>query len=38
MIDKPCDNCTVNLEQAFLYDEVTCFQTCKKWLVEEKAG
>ena len=28
---KPCDNCTVNLEQAAFHDEVTCFKTCKDW-------
>ncbi len=29
---KPCDECTVKLEQTVLYDEVTCFKTCKYWL------
>lgn len=28
---KPCDDCIVNLEQAMLYDEVTCWKTCKDW-------
>ncbi len=28
---KPCDDCTVNLEQAMFYDEVTCFKTCVAW-------
>ncbi len=28
---KPCDNCGVNIEQAILYDEVICFETCQKW-------
>jgi len=28
---KPCDNCTINIEQAIDNDEVTCFKTCKKW-------
>ena len=29
---KPCDNCGKNIQQAILYDDVTCFKTCKKWL------
>lgn len=28
---KPCDSCTINLEQAILNDEVTCYRTCKEW-------
>jgi len=34
MIQKPCDDCTVNIEQAILYDEVSCFGSCesfKEW-------
>jgi len=26
-MDRPCDSCTVNIVQAILYDEVTCFHT-----------
>lgn len=26
---KPCDNCTTNIDQAILYDEITCYLTCK---------
>jgi len=28
---KPCDNCGVNIEQAILYDEITCYRTCRAW-------
>lgn len=29
---KPCDNCTVNVEQAIDNEEITCYLTCEKWL------
>lgn len=25
----PCDDCAVPMEQAFLYDEVSCYLNCK---------
>jgi len=30
-LERPCDTCRRNLEEAILFDEVTCFQTCKEW-------
>jgi len=38
-MDKPCDNCTVNIEEAILYDEVMCYLSCKDfrlWRAEEE--
>jgi len=28
---KPCDKCSTNIEQAIMFDEITCYLTCKKW-------
>ncbi len=35
-MSKPCNNCSTNIEQAIYQDEITCYQTCKKWLGWEK--
>ena len=37
-MEKPCDKCTVNLEQAAFSDEVSCFRNCSdfaRWRVAE---
>ena len=31
LMQKPCNNCGVNIEQAILYDEVLCYKTCKRF-------
>ena len=31
-LKKPCDDCSTNVEQAILYDEVQCYRSCSKWL------
>ena len=28
-MDKPCDECTTNIEQAIDHDSVECYLTCK---------
>jgi hypothetical protein len=28
---NPYSTCTVNMEEAILYDEVVCYRTCEKW-------
>ena len=29
---KPCcKGCTVKIDQSILYDEATCYKTCKEW-------
>ena len=38
--NKPCDNCTTNIDQAIQCDEITCYLTCedfKKWQAEHLA-
>jgi len=30
-MNKPCENCRINIEQAILYDEVDCYLTCEKF-------
>ncbi len=30
-MDKPCDSCTTNIEQAITAEEIACFKTCKDW-------
>lgn len=32
MKESPCKDCPVKIDQAILYDEVTCYKTCQKWL------
>lgn len=27
---KPCDGCMTKIDQAVIYDEVTCYETCEK--------
>ncbi len=34
-MNKPCDDCSTNIDQAIQCDEITCFQTCpqyKEWM------
>lgn len=35
---KPCDNCTINIDQAIQFDEVICYLTCEKWQEWSKAN
>jgi len=35
---KPCDNCTVNIQQYLDHDEITCYLTCKKFKEWRKAN